>query len=138
MSKPRKLTTMQRTFVDCYTGNATEAARMAGYKGNDHTLQVVGYQNLLKPVIAEAINNRAEKLSNRKVATRTDRQEMWTEIMRDRSKSVRNRLMASKLLGASEGDFITKIESREVSHEEWLEKLKEDDGDDIQPDKTLH
>lgn len=135
----KKLTLKQKAFVDCYTGNATEAARLAGYKGNNDTLKQVGAENLTKPYIAEAINKRAEKLSNRRIATRQDRQEMWTEIMRNRKEDVRDRLTASKLLGASEGDFIQKIESREVTHEEWLEKMKEDDAESNDTDeKTIH
>lgn len=55
----KKLTPKQQAFVDAYTGpargNATEAARMAGYKGNANTLRVVGAENLAKPAIAEAV-----------------------------------------------------------------------------------
>ncbi len=49
--------------------NATEAARRAGYKGNDHTLQVVGYENLMKPVIKAEIDARlADALSGADVS----------------------------------------------------------------------
>lgn len=138
MSKT-ELSRKQQAFVDCYTGNATEAARLAGYKGSDAVLRSIGSENLTKPNILKAINNRAEKLSDRRIATRQNRQEMWTEIMRDRTKDVRDRLMASKLLGQSQGDFIQRILSREVTHEEWLEKMREEDNaDDINPDETLH
>lgn len=51
-----KLTLKQRLFVDAYlgvaAGNATEAARIAGYKGHDFTLAQVGAENLRKPNIA--------------------------------------------------------------------------------------
>lgn len=45
-----KLTPKQEKWLNAYveTGNATEAARRAGYKGNDQTLRAVGYQNLTK------------------------------------------------------------------------------------------
>ena len=44
------------------TWNATEAARRAGYRGNDVTLASVGYENVRKPQVAEAIKRRlAEK-----------------------------------------------------------------------------
>ena len=53
------LTGKQQAFVNAYLGearfNATEAARLAGYKGNDHTLRTVGHQNLTKLDIKAAI-----------------------------------------------------------------------------------
>ena len=57
-----KLTPKQELFVDAYVGkakgNATEAARIAGYKGSKHTLQSVGAENLSKPVISQAVQKR--------------------------------------------------------------------------------
>ena len=50
-----KLTTKQQRFVDFYDGNATEACRKAGYKGNEKTLAQVGAENLRKPYIIRAI-----------------------------------------------------------------------------------
>lgn len=51
-----KLTLKQRLFVDAYlgvaAGNATEAARIAKYAGNENTLSQTGLQNLRKPNIA--------------------------------------------------------------------------------------
>lgn len=38
--------------------NATEAARRAGYQGNDNTLGSVGWENLQKPAIADRIKQR--------------------------------------------------------------------------------
>lgn len=56
------LTTKQKLFVENYliNPNATEAARKAGYKGNDVTLASVGAENLRKPQIAELLNERVE------------------------------------------------------------------------------
>lgn len=52
------LTGKQQVFVIEYVKclNATEAARIAGYEGNDVTLASVGYENLRKPHIASEIN----------------------------------------------------------------------------------
>jgi len=53
-----RLTGKQHGFVIAYLTNgfnATEAARTAGYKGDDNTLAVVGYENLRKPKIQERI-----------------------------------------------------------------------------------
>ena len=53
------LTEKQRLFVVAFLGaargNATEAARLAGYRGSRVTLGAVGGENLEKPRIAEAI-----------------------------------------------------------------------------------
>lgn len=58
------LTDKQAVFVDVYLEcwNATEAARRAGYKGNDITLASVGYENLRKPHIVEVVNKRKADL----------------------------------------------------------------------------
>lgn len=59
----RPLSTKQRLFVEAYltNPNATEAARRAGYAGNDVTLGAVGAENLKKPQIAALIQERVEK-----------------------------------------------------------------------------
>ncbi len=59
-----QLTGLQIAFIDAYLGeakfNATEAPRIAGYKGNGKTLAQVGYENLRKPDIAEEIKVRLQ------------------------------------------------------------------------------
>lgn len=52
------LTGKQQAFVIEYVKclNATEAARAAGYEGNDVTLASVGYENLRKPHIASEVD----------------------------------------------------------------------------------
>lgn len=57
------LTHKQQLFVDAYleTFNATEAARRAGYKGNENTLSTVGYENIRKPNIREQIEQRLDE-----------------------------------------------------------------------------
>ena len=58
------LTGKQAAFIDYYLGeanfNATEAARRAGYSGDDNTLSVIGFENLRKPNIDEAIQKRLQ------------------------------------------------------------------------------
>lgn len=48
----------QKAFIHAYidTLNATEAARRAGYKGNDATLRSVGSENLTKPNIRTEVD----------------------------------------------------------------------------------
>lgn len=59
------MTPKQQIFADSYLGkaryNATEAARMAGYQGNDVTLASVGYENLRKPHIQAYIQQRLQE-----------------------------------------------------------------------------
>lgn len=57
------LTNKQRAFIEEYLQcwNATEAARRAGYQGDDNTLGVVGYENLRKPKIAERVRQRLKE-----------------------------------------------------------------------------
>lgn len=59
-SREKQATDKQHVFVEIYlkTWNATEAARQAGYKGNDATLASVGYANLRKAEIREQIDAR--------------------------------------------------------------------------------
>lgn len=72
----RKLTPKQEKFLHAYLGeargNATEAARMAGYKGNDVTLASVGAENLRKPQISERIEAARAELRAKALLTREE------------------------------------------------------------------
>ena len=67
VSEYLKMTPKQQIFVSEYlkTGNATEAARRAGYKGNDNTLGQVGNENLRKPKVVELIKSKEAERSKR-------------------------------------------------------------------------
>lgn len=58
-----KITAKQQAFIREYllSNNATEAARKAGYKGNDLTLAVIGSENLMKPYIKEMVEKEQAK-----------------------------------------------------------------------------
>lgn len=102
------LTEKQRRFVEAYMGeacgNATEAARLAGYSGDDDTLSSTGYENLRKPQIQKAIDERTD--DDPLVADRMDRQRFWSAVMYDATASMSDRLKASTLLAKSQGDFV--------------------------------
>jgi phage terminase small subunit len=110
----KALTPKQRRFIEAYSGNGTEAARLAGYKGTDAVLGQVAYENLRKPEIAAAIKAREETESRALIANRAARQEFWTSVMRgtlgDSEVDMSARLKASELLGRSEADFTDKQE----------------------------
>jgi phage terminase small subunit len=117
------LTTKQRRFVEAYDGNATEAAREAGYGARtrperlDAHLAEVGYQNLRKLHIMAAIEARERPRLEALIADREERQEFWTSIMRGESNgnggmppSMTERLRASELLARSQADFVDRQE----------------------------
>lgn len=56
----RALTERQARFVEHFAlcGNATEAARKAGY--SSHTARVIGQENLLKPAVKDALASRQQ------------------------------------------------------------------------------
>lgn len=76
-----KLTEKQTKFVDYYIetgGNATEAARKAGYKKPNPQ----GSENLAKPSIKAAIDARLAELKSQRTANATEVLEYLTAVLR--------------------------------------------------------
>lgn len=76
-----KLTEKQCKFVDYYIetgGNATEAARRAGYKKPNPQ----GSENLAKPSVKSAIDARLAELKSQRTADATEVLEYLTAVMR--------------------------------------------------------
>ncbi len=76
-----KLTEKQTRFVDYYIetkGNATEAARKAGYKKPNPQ----GSENLAKPSIKAAIDARLAELKSQRTANATEVLEYLTSVLR--------------------------------------------------------
>jgi len=114
-------TAKQQAFVDAYAGNATDAARKAGYKGNDSTLGNVGSQNLKNPQIAEAIAARGRLPQMARVMDREELQAFWSKVVRDDEEGMQNRLHAGDSLAKSHGMFLTKVEhTGKFTLEQWL------------------
>lgn len=107
-AKGDKLTTRQRRFVEAYTGNATAAAIAAGY--SEKTAEVIGHENLRKPKILAEIKARETIRSTPLIASRAERQQFWSSVMRDKEQQMRDRLKAAELLGKSEADFVERQE----------------------------
>ena len=100
-TKGGKLTNKQQRFVDSYDGDIKKTAKKAGLS--------YGYCRRLvtKSNILEAIRHRQDtEIRPKTIANRQQRQEFWTETMRDEKQDMRDRLRASELLGKSEADFI--------------------------------
>lgn len=103
-----KLNAKRQAFVDAWEGNATAAALAAGY--SPKTAYSQG-QRLLKIVeVQEAIKAREAQRLAPTIATRQERQEFWTSVLRNEEEAMKNRLKAAELLGKSEGDFLERVE----------------------------
>lgn len=78
------LTPKQKSFADYYieTGNATEAARKAGYKGSSNTLGVTGSENLRKPIVSAYIKSRMAEIDAGRIATADEVMKFYTSVMR--------------------------------------------------------
>jgi len=101
------LTYKQQKFVDAYDGNATQAAKKAGYSAK--TAYSIGQRTLNIVEVKKAIQAR-NKGNGRKIADRQARQKFWTDIMLDPDAAPRDRLKASELLGRSEADFTENVQ----------------------------
>lgn len=118
MTEEKKLTNKQITFIDAYLGeakmNATQAARIAGYKNPE----VQGAENLrkLRPYISKTMDERHTKA----IATQKEVQEFFTSVLRGEVKeevvsnngkilevpaSTKDRLKAAECMGRAYGMF---------------------------------
>ena len=76
------LTPKQKAFADEYIrcGNATEAARNAGYSAK--TAEVIGCENLRKPNISEYISERMKKIEEDRIASADEVLRFYSSVMR--------------------------------------------------------
>lgn len=89
-------------------GNGTLAAELAGYKGSKATLAAIASENLRKPKIRAAIDQRVS--DDPKVKTRQELQQFWSTVTDDRGVKMKDRLKASELLGKSQAAFTERHE----------------------------
>lgn len=110
-----KLTEKQKRFIDYYieTGNATESAKKAGYKGNN--LNRVASENLSKLDIF--IKEKLEEKESQRIASQDEVLQYLTKVMRGEEKdqfgldaSLQNRIKCAELLGKRYGTFKEKVE----------------------------
>ena len=76
------LTPKQKAFADCYIecGNATEAARKAGY--SEKTSRSIGAENLTKPDISAYIAARMQAQNEARVASADEVLQFFSSVMR--------------------------------------------------------
>lgn len=113
-----KLTQKQQKFIDYYveTGNATEAARRAGYDAKtDRALESIGSENLRK--LEVYIKERMKPAQDKRIADADEVLQYLTAVMRGEVKdtfdfdtSVRDRNKAAELLGKRHRLFVDKVE----------------------------
>src|ERR1700687_704595 len=108
----RRLSERERRFVECFmgtaAGNATKAARLAGYARTTAEKQA---SRLLGNVgIRQAIQERVQRDPH--VAAREDLQRWWTSVYRNPTVEYRDRLKASELLGKSQAVFVDAVNVR--------------------------
>jgi phage terminase small subunit len=109
------LTEMQKRFIDYYieTANATEACKMAGYKGKN--LNRIGSQNLSK--LDKFIKIKLQEKENQRIASQDEVLQYLTKVMRGEEKdqfgldaSLQDRTKCAELLGRRYGTFKEKVE----------------------------
>ena len=76
-----ELTPKQKAFAEYYieTGNATEAAKRAGY--SEKTAVAIGFENLRKPKISQYIAERTKSIDEKRIATADDVMMFLTKMM---------------------------------------------------------
>nr|DAO84002.1 MAG TPA: Terminase small subunit [Caudoviricetes sp.] len=136
-----KLTPKQRAFADYYIeiGNATEAARRAGYKGKN--LNRIASENLSKLDIKQYIDERLAKIEDERIAKGEEVLQYLTRVMRGEEKdqfgldaSLQDRTKAAELLGKRYRLFVDKTEQKvDVNNttklDSILQQLEEDDNE---------
>ena len=150
------MTKKQKRFVDEYLIdlNATQAAVRAGYSPN--TAYSIGAENLKKPEIQNAIDERLEQLKSEKTADAQEVIEYLTSVMRGESEgeelinefvgdgcskptkvkkapSEKDRLRAAELLGKRYGIFTEKTELKaNVTCEKVADVFKQIGGEGLE------
>lgn len=105
-----KLTVRQRKLVEGYAthGRLREAARDAGYTGNDSTLASIACQTIKLPYVAAALEAMIE--SDPLVTGRLERLRIRSEIARDTKEASFARLAALDALDKIQGKLIDRLE----------------------------
>jgi len=113
-----KLTEKQKRFVDFYveTGNATEAARRAGYKKPNPQ----GSENLAKPSVKAAVSARLAELESKRIATAS-------EVLQFLTSSMRGEIAEDAIVveGIGDGQSQARIIRKQLSAHERLDAAKQ-------------
>ena len=121
----RKPTIKQQRFIDFYDGNLTASAKKAGISVS-YAKKIVSNSTLL-----ELIREREKERTKGPIATRQERQEFWTDTMRNTDIDIRDRSKASELMGRSEADFTDKkiISDPDGKSLKWTVEVVKSEGE---------
>jgi phage terminase small subunit len=126
MAKSGELTPKQKAFCEYYVangGNATEAAKQAGY--SEKTASETGYENLNKPQIVNYIDQLQKPKTEARLATIEQRREWLRNVIEGKEldevvtkdgdvqlvkPKTADRIRAMDLLGKTHGDFTEKVD----------------------------
>lgn len=136
-----KLTMKQKAFADYYieTGNATEAAKRAGY--NEKSARQIGTENLSKLAISSYIEERMQEIEDNRIAKGDEVLKYLTGVMRGEVKdqfgldpSLQDRTKAAELLGKRYRLFTEKVETSTVSMVRIVDDIDEEDEEENDDD----
>jgi phage terminase small subunit len=110
-----KMTLKQKAFCDYYIklGNATEAAKQAGY--SVRSADVIGVENLSKPRIKDYIGVRMKEIEDKRIATAA-------EVMQYLSKVMRGEETEQIVITINKGDYESEAQTidKEISAKDKL------------------
>lgn len=104
-----ELTAKQQKFCDKYVecGNATEAARFAGY--SEKTAKDIGAENLSKPNLKAYIDRRMAEISRPTIASAEEVLTFYSDVMRCEENQMPDRLTAAKELAKRWGLNVSNV-----------------------------
>ncbi|MDM7455471.1 terminase small subunit [Lacticaseibacillus paracasei] len=119
-----RLTAKQKKFVDSYIAdsNATKAALEAGY--SKRTARFVGAENLTKPNIKAAIDERMKHIESDKIAKAAEVLQYFTTVLRGEAKET---IIVSTPDGADAVENDPSIKDRMAAGKELLKRYPGDD-----------
>ena len=96
----------QKRFAEFYaaSGNATEAAKAAGY--GEKTARAQGARLLTNVDIMRYVRELQDKAAAGRIATMTQTKAFWSDVMNDPAERTADRLKASELLAKAAGEFL--------------------------------
>lgn len=135
----KDLTERQKRFVEYYlqTGNASEAARRAGY--SKKVAYSIGEENLRKPAIKKAIDARLKKMDKERIADTDEVLEHLTQVLRGKETEVvvtnsgakftvpvaeKDRLKAGEMILRVNGAFKEKVDVKVDTSQLLIETLE--------------
>lgn len=105
------VTERQKKFAEYYaqSGNAAQSAIKAGY--SDKYANTNASKLLQNTTIAEYIKELSQKAQNERILTVKDRQEMLSDIAKDKHNLLSERIKAIDTLNKMTGEYTTKIQA---------------------------